>query len=59
MDFTPEAYYEFIMEAVSRKLYRPLVDPSNKVWRDSTQSKAPTSPLYIGYSLKYTNEGHN
>ena len=36
MDFTPEAEDEVIREAVSHKLYRPLVNPSKKVWRDST-----------------------
>ena len=33
IDFTPEAYDEVIREAVSHKLYRPLVNTSNKVWR--------------------------
>ena len=38
--------------AVSQKLYRPLVNPSNKVLRDSTQNKTPTSPFQIGDSLR-------
>ena len=33
MDFIPEAY-EVIRDTVSYKLDRPLVNPSNKVWRD-------------------------
>ena len=47
------------MEVVSHKLDRPLVNPLNKVRRDSTQTKTSTSPFYIGDSLRYTNEGHN
>ena len=31
MDFTPESEYEVIRELFSQKLYRPLVNPSNKV----------------------------
>ena len=55
MYFNPEAEYEVIREAVSHKLDRSLVKPSNKVWRDSTQTKAPTSPLQIDDSLIYKN----
>ena len=55
MDFTPEVEDEFISEAVSQKLDRPLVNPPNKVWRDSTQTKNPPSPFHIGVSLRYTN----
>ena len=40
MYFTLEEDYEVIREAVLHKLDRPLVNPSNKVWRDSTQTKA-------------------
>ena len=29
------------------------------VWRDSTQTKAQTSPFHIGDYLRYMNEGHN
>ena len=58
MGFTPEAENEVIREAVSHKLHIPLVNPSNKVLRDSTQSKYPTSPFQIGESIRYTNEGH-
>ena len=47
------------MDSVSQKLYRPLVNPSNKVFRDSTQTKTPTPPFQIGGSLRYINEGHN
>ena len=59
MDFNTEAEYEVISEAVSQKVYISLVKPSNKVWRDSTQTKAPTSPFHICDSLIYKNEGHN
>ena len=52
MDFTPEVEYEVISEAVSQTLYITLVNLSNKVWRDSTQTKTPTSPFQIGDSLK-------
>ena len=50
---------EVIRDVVSQKLYRPIVNTSNKIWRDSTQTKTPTSPLQIGDSLIYTNEVHN
>ena len=59
MDFTPEDDNEVIREAVSKKLYIPLFNPSKKVWRESTQTKASTSPFHIHYSLRYTNEGYN
>ena len=42
MDSTPEIEYEVISELVSHKLYRCLVNTSEKVWRDSTQTKTPT-----------------
>ena len=58
-EFIPEAVDEFIRKTVSHTLYIPLVNPPNKVWRDSTQIKTPTSPFQIGDSLRYTNEGHN
>ena len=45
MGFNPEAEDEVIREAVSHKLDRSLVKTSNKVWIDSTQNKAPTSPF--------------
>ena len=55
MDFNPEAEDEVIREAVSQKLDISLVKPREKVWRDSTQTKAPTSPFHIGDSLIYKN----
>ena len=39
MDSTPESEYKFIREAVSKKLDRHILNPSNKVWRDSIQIK--------------------
>ena len=59
--FTPEAEDEVLRDAVSHKLYLPLVNPSNKVWRNSTQTKTltPTQTFQIGDSLRYKNEGHN
>ena len=59
MNFTPEDENEFIKEAVSQKLNIPLVNPSHKVWRDSTKSKARNSPFHIGDFIRYTNEGQN
>ena len=53
--FTPYTEDGVIMEAVSHKLDRPLVNPSNNLWVDSTQTKTPTSPFQIGDSLIYTN----
>ena len=58
MDFTTEPNNEVIREAISHKLDRPLLNSSNKVWRDSTKTKATTSPFQIGDSLRYTKEGH-
>ena len=59
MDFTQEVEDEVISEAVSHKLDRNLINPSNKVWRDSTQTKTPNSPLQVGDSLIYPNEVQN
>ena len=59
MDFTSEVEDEVIMDAVLHILYRDLVNPPNKVWRDSTQTKTPTPNFQIGDSLRYTNEEHN
>ena len=59
MYLTPEVEYEVIRDAVSHKLDRPLFIPSNKVWRDSTQTKTTISTFQIGNYIKYTNEGHN
>ena len=59
MDFTPETEDEVIREAVSHKLYRPLVNTSKKIWRKTTKTKTLTSPYQIGDSLRYTNEWHN
>ena len=55
MDFTPEYKDEVIREAVSQKSYRPLVNPSKNVWRESNQNKAPDSPFHIGEYIIYTN----
>ena len=59
MDSTPEAKYQVIREAVSNKLDRTLVNPSTKVWRDSTKTKTPNLPFKTSDSLRQTNEGHN
>ena len=59
MDFIPEAEDEATREEVSHKLYRHIVNPSKKIWRDSTQTKTLTLPFHIGGYLIYTNEGHN
>ena len=59
MDFTPESEDEVIRESISYKLYIIIVNPPNKVWRDSTQNKYPTPYFHIGDHLIYTNEGHN
>ena len=59
MDFSPEVEYEVIRDAVSHKLYRPLIYLSHKVWIESTQIKIITSLFQIGDSLGYINEGHN
>ena len=59
MDFTPEDEDKVIREVVSYKLDRHIVNPSKNVWRESTQTKAPSSPLQIGDSLRYTNEVKN
>ena len=42
MDFTPEDEDKVIREAVSQKLDIPLVNPSEKLWRDPTKTKAST-----------------
>ena len=39
MDITPEVEYGVIKEVVSKTLYRPPVNPSNKFWIESTQTK--------------------
>ena len=54
MGFTPEAESEVIRELVSHKLDRPLVNPSNRFFMDSTRTKSPTLPFQIGDSLRYT-----
>ena len=56
INFKPEAEDEVIRESVSHKLDRHLVNPSNKVWRDSPKIRTPTSPFRIGDYLRYTNE---
>ena len=57
--FTPEVEDEVIRDAVSHKLYIPLVNSSNKVCRYSIQTKNPTSTFQICGSIGDTNEGHN
>ena len=51
MDFNPESENEVIRESVSQKLDRYIVKPSKNIWRDSTQTKDPTSPFHIVDSL--------
>ena len=50
MVFTTESEDEVIQETVPHKLYIPLVNPSNKFWRESTQTQTQTqtSPFQIG-----------
>ena len=55
MDFTPYDEDEVTREAVSHKLDRPLVNPSNKFSIGSTQTKTPTSTFKIGEYLRYIN----
>ena len=50
--FIPEVEDEVIRDEVSHKLDRPIVNKSNKVWKDSTQPKTSTSPFKIGDSLR-------
>ena len=52
MDFTPEDEEKFIREEVFHKLNIPIVNTSNKFWRESTQTKATTPPLQIGDSIR-------
>ena len=59
MVYNPEVKDEVIRQVDSHKLYRHLVNPSNKALRYSTQTKTPTSPFHIGDSLRYTNVGQN
>ena len=59
MNFTPEVEDEVILYAVSHKLDINLVNAPNKVWRDSTQTRTPTSPFQIGDSLIYTNQRYH
>ena len=59
MDLTPEVDHEVIIESVSHKLDNPIFNTSNKVCRDSTQTKTPTSPFQIVEFIIYTNEVHN
>ena len=58
-NFTPEDEDEAIGDLVLQKFYRPLVNPSNKVCRDSKQTKTPIPPFQIGDSIRYTNEAQN
>ena len=59
MDFTLEVEDKIIRYAVSHRLYRPLFNPPNKVWRDSKHNQTTTLTLQIGDFLRYTNDGHN
>ena len=59
MDFTTEVEDEVIRDAVSHKLDILIVNPSNKFWIYSTQTKTTTSPYQIVNSIRYTNEVHN
>ena len=59
MDFTPEVEDEVIMDTVYHKLDIPLVNPSNKFWIYSTQTRPPPSLFLIDEALRYTNEEHN
>ena len=59
MNFNPQVEDTFIREAVSHKLDIPLVNPSNKFWRDSTQTETPSSIFQVSDSLRYNNDGHN
>ena len=59
IDLTPEVEDKVIGQTILNKLYRPLVNSSNKIWRDLTQTKTPTLPFQIGEFLRYTNEVHN
>ena len=59
MHFILEAKYEVIRETVPHKLYRPLVNPSNKFWRELAQTETPTSTFNIGNYLKQKNKGKN
>ena len=59
MYFTLEFESEVIRDAFSQELMRTLVYKSNKVCRDSTQSKTPALQLQIIDSLIYTSEEHN
>ena len=51
MELNPEVENEVVKESTSKKLEIIQVDPSRKVWKDSTQSKMTTSYLQIGESL--------
>ena len=59
MDFIPENKDEVIRESASHKLYRTLANPLIRVWRDSNQTKAPTSRFHIGNYLRYINWVNN
>ena len=52
MDFTLEVEDKVSRDAIYHKLYRPLSNPPNKVWRDSTQTKTTTPPFKIGNPLR-------
>ena len=47
MGFISEVEDEVIREAVSHKLNRHLVNPSNKAWRNSTQNKFQLHPFML------------
>ena len=55
-EFIPEAVDEVIRKTVSHTLYIPLVNPSNKFWRESTQTKSPTSLFKLDNYKIYMNK---
>ena len=59
LGFTPEVEDEVIRDAVLHRLDIPLVNPSNKVWRDSRQTQTLSPNLQIGDSVIYTKMVHN
>ena len=56
MIFVTEVESEVVRYVVSKKSERTLVNPPDKVWRDTTHFKTLASHFYIGKSIIYTNE---
>ena len=52
MDLVTDVEDEVLREELSHKLYIPLFHTSNKVWKDSTQTKNPISPFQISEYLR-------